>query len=462
VALAQEESNVIANLSLEEAIAQALEHHPSLIRAKGESEIARARVGQARSGQMPMIAVQGMISNGPLGAPTFGPLNNPALNGVPPIGPTGLTGDPVKRQFGASLNIQGTLLDFGRTRNLVDARRNQVAAAQADIQTQRAIIVLSVQQAYYTALRQQQILAAHQANLRQREATFRQAKLFVDGELKAGIDLQTAKVNVAEAQVALLAAENEFQIALASLSHALGKTEQKPYRLTPLVTEVERNALQTAQEKTAMPTNLPVTLEEAITLALKQRSEIESLHLQIVAAERAIDSIESETKPRVDAVGSVGAINPSQVITNNQIFGVAAILTIPLYGGGMVEGRITEEQKKRDVLTARHIEQMELIKLQVTRAWLNYKTRQAQIAVAQEQVRTARNSTRLAGERYRLQLGAVVELTDAEATLARAEAQWINAIYDEAIGRAELNWAVGETHRLYSTALETQGGKKQP
>jgi outer membrane protein TolC len=128
----------------------------------------------------------------------------------------------------------------------------------------------------------------------------------------------------------------------------------------------------------------------------------------------------------------------------------------------MVEGRITEEQKKRDVLTARHIEQMELIKLQVTRAWLNYKTRQAQIAVAQEQVRTARNSTRLAGERYRLQLGAVVELTDAEATLARAEAQWINAIYDEAIGRAELNWAVGETHRLYSTALETQGGKKQP
>jgi outer membrane protein len=436
----------LASLSIEAAVSLALKQHPALIRAQEQVEVARERKRQAASGQQPTIAIQAMASDGPLGAPVFGPLNNPALNGVPPIGLNGLTADPVKRQFGASLNVQHTLLDFGRTRHLVTSRQGLIAAAEADVETQKALIILNVEQAYYAVLRQQQLVQVQQENVRQRETTLQQAKVFVEGGLKSGVDLQVAQANAAETRVYLLAAENELKIALASLNYALGETKETIDELTP-IEAVKEGAER--RENASRPAT-PATLAEAIAIALKQRPEMRSIALQIRAADGAVHSVESEKQPRLDAVGSVGAINPSRVITNNKNYGVAVALTIPLYGAGAVEGRVGEERQKRDVLRAIERETAELIKLQVTRAYLHLQTREAQIRAAGEQAIAAQNSVRLAKERYQFQLNSVVELTDAEAVALRARVQEVTARYDREAARAELEWAMGAAYHRYS------------
>jgi outer membrane protein len=425
-------------LTMEQALQAALRQHPSLQRESALIGAAASRARQARAGMLPSVALQGTATDGPLGAPAFGALGNPANFGAPPLSVQGMAGDPVKRQFGGGLNITQTVLDFGRTQHLVAARRGLLHAAEEDAETQKAAVLVSVQEAYLNVLRAQQLAAIQQENLRQRETTVAQAQLFVEGQLKAGVDLQTARANASEARIGLIAAQNEVRYAFAALNNAMGATAMTEYRLAPTDSAAAATAVR------------PDTLEEATRRALAQRPEVASASLQRQAAEQTVRGVKSELMPRLDAIASLGAVNPSGVIHNSKDYAVGLALSIPLYTGGLVEGRVEEERRKRDALLAQERETAETVRLQTARAWLDVQTRVSQESAAREQVTAAAASLELATERYRLQLSTLVELTDAEAAAIRARAFLANAQFDLQQARALLDWATGETYRRYA------------
>jgi outer membrane protein len=418
-------------LSLSDAMRTALKQRPILQRDEALIGAAGARVEQARSGLRPTVSLQGVATNGPLGAPAFGPLNNPGLNAVAPLGLSGMAGDPVKKQFGGGLNLAQPLFDFGRTENLVASRKDSQAATRQERETEVALVLLEVQQAYYHILRAEQLVGVAKENLRQRETTRQQAKALADAGLRPGIDEQIAAANVADARSALTAAENDLSSAFATLNHAMGETKLTEYALNPL----DVPSLQTG----------PAKVEEAIALATKQRPELAGSHLQESAARHSLASLRSEMMPRIDGIASVGAVRPSGVITQNQNYAVGVAVTIPLYAGGLVEGRISEERQKQAAALAQEKTLRETIALQVTRAWLDLDTRFKLLVSANEQAQAAQTSVKLATERYRLGLGNLVELTDAEALSLRASANLANANFDISLARAMLDWATGET-----------------
>lgn len=424
-----------AALTLEQAFAAALKQHPALQQADAQIGAAKARTQQARAGMLPSVVLQGTATDGPLGAPAFGPLGNPALYGTSPLSVQGMAGDPVKKQFGGGLNITQTLFDFGRTQHLVAARKGLSSAIAEDAEAQKALVLLGVQQAYLNVLRSQQLATVQQENLKQRETTVQQARLFVEGQLKAGVDLQIAQANASEANVGLLAAQNEVRSAFAALNNAMGETKLTDYALTP-ADAVPRPAA-------------PQTIEQVVALALAQRPELKSAAFQRQAADQSIRGVRSELLPRVDAIASLGVVNPSGVIQNSKNYAIGMAVSIPLYTGGLVEGRVAEEKQKREITIAQEKETVEAVKLQVTQAWLNLQTQQAQMKSAQEQVASANASLQLASERYRLQLNTLVELTDSEALTIRARAFLVNAQVSVDQARAVLDWATGETYRRY-------------
>ena len=193
------------------------------------------------------------------GAPAFGPLGNPANFGAPPLSVQGLAGDPVKKQFGAGLNITQTLLDFGRTQYLTAARRGLFQASEQDAEVRKAAVLVEVQRAYLDVLRAQQLAQIAQENVRQRDTTLRQARLFVEGQLKPGVDLQTAQANASEASVGLIGARNEVRYAFAALNNAMGATSMTTYQL-------EEGAATVGVE--FQP---PRTVDEAMSRSLAQR-----------------------------------------------------------------------------------------------------------------------------------------------------------------------------------------------
>jgi outer membrane protein len=426
-------------LTLETAFQTALKQHPALQQSDAQIGAAKARSQQASAGMRPSLVIQGAATDGPLGAPAFGPLGNPAIYGASPLSVQGMAGDPVKKQFGGGLNITQTLYDFGRTQRLISARRELLRAAEQDGEAQKALVLLGVQQSYLNVQRAQQLALVSEQNLRQRETTVQQARLFVEGQLKSGVDLQLAQANAAEANVALIAAQNEVHSAFAALNNAMGETKLAEYTLEPAA----------AVPGAAATPGPPPAIEQALARALAQRPELQSIARQRQAEDQSIRGVRSELMPRFDAIASFGVVNPSGVIHNSQNYAVGLAVSIPLCTGGLVEGRVAEEKQKRDLVVAREKEIAEDVKLQVTQAWLGVQTSMAQVKAAQEQVISANASLQLASERYRLQLNTLVELTDAQALALRAQASLVNAQYDLEQAYALLNWATGDTYRRY-------------
>ncbi len=415
------------SLTLDDALQTALKGHPSLARAAYQTGAARARVRQAGAGMMPNIAIQGAATDGPAGAPAFGL--------------QGLSGDPLKKHFGSGINLVQPVYDFGRTDHLVAARRLQVGAALEDEDTQKAAVLLGVQSAYFNVLRSQQLVTVQQDNVRQREETVRQAQLFVDAGLKADVDLQLARANLADAQVALAAAQNDVNAAFAALNNAMGETKLQTYRLAPVGTD----------PALLLDSPPPPPAEDLMRQAVEQRPELQGARLQVQAADQSIRAARSDLMPRIDTISSLGALTPSKLIPENKPYAVGIAATIPIFTGGAVEGRVTEEKQRREAAVEAQRELEETVKLQVARAWLNVQTRTQQLRAAQEQVTAANASLTQATERYRLQLSTFVELLTAQTVATRAQAQFVDATYDLDVAKAELDWATGTTQRKYPT-----------
>ncbi|HLK59163.1 MAG TPA: TolC family protein [Chthonomonadaceae bacterium] len=410
-------------LTLEEAMRTALKQSPALQQTTHQAAAAGARVRQAQAGFLPTLSVQSSATDGPLGAP--------------PLGLQGLAGDPLKKHYGTSLNLIQSLYDFGRTQHLVAARQSLLQAAEEDIQTRKALVLLETQQAYLNVLRTQQLANLQQDNLKQREATVEQAKLFAGKGLKAEVDVQLALADASDARVTVIAAQNDIRFAFAELNSVMGETKLTEYLLDNPI-------------KPEFYLKVP-KIETLIKDALAQRPELRSLTLQRAAADQSVQAARSELLPHLDAVASFGALTPSSAIPHDRDYAVGVAVTIPLYTGGAVEGRITEEKQKREALIAQRNELEEAIKLQVTHAWLDVQTRAVQVQAAREQVTAATDSRQLASERYRLQLNTIVELTAAEAIFTRAQTQLINAQYDLDLAGLALEWSVGLTNFHYDS-----------
>jgi outer membrane protein len=407
-------------LPLNEAFQRALRQHPALARSHDLTGAAAARVTQARSGALPSLEFQGAATNGPAGAPAFGL--------------RGLAGDPLKKHYGSGLNLFYTLFDFGRTQYLVSSRKFSEGAAREDEETQKASVLLGVQAAYLNVLRTQQLAEVQKDNVRQREETARQAQLFADSGLKADIDAQLAKANLAEARTALIAAQNDVKTAFAALNSSMGDTKLTEYQLeSPSV---------------AAPV-LPSQIE-IVKQAVANRPELLGSQLQIRAAEQSIRAARSDLLPRIDGIASAGALTPSKLITDNKPYAVGVSATFPLYTGGLVEGRVAEEKQKRATALDAEREIEEAVKLQATKAWLNVQTRAEQVKSTKEQLAASESSLKQASERYRLQLNTFVEVVTAEAIATRARAQMVDATYDLELAKAELDWATGTTYKKYS------------
>jgi outer membrane protein TolC len=384
---------------------------------------------------MPTLLLQGAATNGPAGAPTFGSLENPALLGTNPMSLEGMASDPLKKQYGAGLTVNQTIFDFGRTQHLVAARTDLVGAAKEDASAQVGTMLVSVEQAFYGVLHAQHQLELSEQNLKQRDATLRQAEAFVEGQLRSGVDLQVASANHADAASKLIAAKNDVRFAFAELNHAMGLTSMEEFAL--------------AEEGSSVSSSVAKSAEEAMSLAVKQRPEVLSAINQSKASNQQLKAVRSELSPRLDAVGSVGAINKSSLMSDDKNYAVGIELSIPIFSGGYVEGRVSEERQKRATALAQEQMVRESVKLQAAKAWLDLQTRQAQLVSIEQQVAAAEKSLKLASERYNLRLGSIVELNESETLAIQARERLEDARFVVKLATSELAWATGSTFQKY-------------
>ncbi len=198
-------------VTLQEAVALAMKNAPAAVQARGLERNAGAARRQAVGAYVPSVN----LSAG-TGRTQGTTINN--FNGQL----TALSGNPWSYNNGLALNVE--LFDGGRRWS--EIKRNRATADVADVSavSARFDASLQVKQQFYAALAARESAAAAKAQLEQAEQQLKASSARVAAGVATKSDSLRSAIQVGNAQLAVLTAENDLRVANAALTRVAGST----------------------------------------------------------------------------------------------------------------------------------------------------------------------------------------------------------------------------------------------
>lgn len=347
---------------------------------------------------------------------TAGALNNPT----------------VYERAAAGVMVSQLITDFGRTTNLISSANYAAQAENQNALATKEQILLAVNKAFYSALQAQAVLTVARQTVAERQTVADQVEALFKSKLKSELDFSFASVNLAQARLLLLDAQNNQDAAIATLSMILGSPTLLNYQL------VEDSS------PLAAP---PANIDDLISQAFSVRPEILSLQFQYQSARKFQTAERDLLLPDIHALGTVGdtpvgntVVAPNPGALSNVYGAVGANIELPLFNGFLYTARAREANLRAQAVQERLADMRNLISRDVRTSWLNANTSYQRLAVTQQLLDQANLALSLAQSRYKLGLGSIVELSQAQLQQTQAQISNAQAGYDYRLSLAVLTY----------------------
>lgn len=277
-----------------------------------------------------------------------------------------------------------------------------------------------------------------------------------DARFNAGsvpkFDVTTAQVDLANLNQSLIAAQSRVSIARAGLNRTLGLNADTP--------------TQVVNEKVIVDPS-SVDADEATKKALAERPEIKMQQAGISLSKSNIQLQRTAIRPSLGISGSFNQSDAQGFSSNTNSWNATAALNLPIWDGGVTKAKV--EQAHADLHSAEDsLEQAQLgIKQEVVTLALVMEEAALRTKTTAESVALADEALRLANVRYEAGIAVLLEVTNAESQLTQARFNEVNALYDYAIARADLQRATStqpEIEKLklvdYKPTLDLESAQK--
>jgi outer membrane protein len=399
-------------LTLKEAEDAALRQHPQIQSQQASARAAGQVVRETKSSYFPTVygSVTGAGSENSSRI-AAGVLNNPVIYD----------------RLATGVTVNQLVTDFGRTHALSDSASLFAQAQDQNVTTQRADVLIRVDRAYFNVLRAQAVLHVAQDTVTTRQVVTDQVSALAASNLKSSLDVSFAKVNLAEAQLLLVQAQNDVQSADADLSAAMGSADDRAYSLT--------------EEQLPAPPSTDVA--PLLAEALRNRPEVAAARFSSEAVARFADAEGDLSLPSISAVGAFGAI-PYRQDTLNDHFAAAGInLNVPIFNGNLYPARHAEAMFRAEAERQRLLDIQNRISRDVRVAWLDARSAFERLGLTDQLLEQATLALDLAQTRYTLGLSSIVELTQAQLNKTQAEIAQASARFEYQSRTAALKYQMG-------------------
>lgn len=406
------------SLTLHDAEKMALRNHPRVTIAELNALAAHERTREARAAFFPTIVVNGtgVTTEEDGNRFTAGALNNPT----------------VFDRAAAGATASQLITDFGRTSNLAKAADLGAQAREQSALATREQIIYAVDQAFYNTLSAEGLVKVAEETVAARQVLVDQVQALEQAKLRSALDLSFANVALAQAQLLLVNAGNNRDAAYATLSEALGLPNQQLF-----------NLVDESQQTTA-----PGDIDGLIQQALTARPDVKALELDQSSAQHFYTAERRLKLPVVSALGAAG-LTPvkSDRLGNNGYGAVGANVQIPIFNGFQFSARAAEAKYRAQLAIQETREYKDAVARQVRTAWLDASSAQQREKVAAQLLDQATLSFNLAQERYKIGLGSIVELSQAQLQKTEAEINSVSARYQYEAAQAALEYQTGTNIR---------------
>jgi outer membrane protein len=402
----------VQKLSLPEAEKIALQSHPEIQIAQHRAVSAAAQVKQVQSLYFPQ---------------TNGSLTGVVAETNSRIDSGGLNNPIIFNRFAYGVFFSQYITDFGRTQALVRSSSEHARAREAVVVTSRADVLLQLHEAYFAALRSKAVLTVAQETVKDRQLISDQVGVMAKNQLKSGLDVAFANVDLAQAQLLLIQAQNDLQASYAQFSAALGSREQTAYDL----------------DEMPVPAAPPAEFSAVLQEAFQNRPELAGQRLEVSSARSFATAQRDLWFPSLTAAGAAG-LTPYR---NDQLAprysAVGFNVNIPLFNGhlfGSLRTQASEEYRAQQQFL-RDLE--DRIARDVRTAWLNAGSAFQRLSVTEQLLNEARLAEDLASSRYRMGLSSIIEVSQAQLNLTQAQIAEASAKYEYQARISELLYQQG-------------------
>lgn len=433
-------------LTLGQAVAFALDHHPSLrVRRALEAQTA-GRTEVLRAGYLPQVelAVQ---------------LNRATGNVLPGSlfalrGPPAVSGPPLPAQFDggafgslASVSAGWDALGLLQRMAQVDAALLEQQQARAATQVRRLEVAYAAADSFLQLAAQGAVVQAARANV-ERARTF---TTFVEArqrsELRPGADLSRARAELALAETQLVRSEQAAALGQVQLAQALGAAG------APVTIAASAPAAPTPSSTRPLAAARNPSLLEADAGVAAAQAQARAAALQYLPRLELVAALWVRGSGLYDPSGAQG------LLPDTPNWAAGLVVSWPLLELFGARARVRLAQVQTTVQMAQRDELLQAIQSQVdaARATLDAAMRVAQNTPAA--LAAARATEQQAQARYRAGLYTVLEVAEAQRLLAQVESE--DAVARLAIQRARLLIcrALGDLEPCLSPPADTTGGR---
>ena len=292
-------------LTLQQAEAIAIANHPQIQAAQNELNFAQQQVAINRSPYYPAISAD---------------ITGSQANTNARIGAGDLQASRVFNRFGQGATLSQLVTDSGRTPSLVASARLQAQATGQNLTATRYSVILDVTRAYFDVLHSQAVIKVAQQTVSARQLLSDQVTELAKNQLKSQLDVSFADVNVSEAKLLLIRAQEAVQSAQAELGQALGSDQPADYQLV----------------EDPLPPGPPAKADDLVAQAIANRPELASLKFARDSAYKFFDAEKDLSRPTV-TVAAVGGFLPYiNATVPAEYESIAANVSIPVFNGRFV------------------------------------------------------------------------------------------------------------------------------
>ena len=426
-------------LSLDDAIRRGLAHNLQMAIATQDQRTAAGERLEAINYLMPTITWQAERSRNQfnLAAEGFRPSTFSSFppGFFPPSLISGFQPLVTVNVVSAQANLDQSLFDL-RSLELYRAAKEEIRAADYSLETSRGAVIQTVANSYLQALADAANVSNAQSLLASNAEILRQATLEHQAGTIAKLDELRARVQYQQQEQVVIAQQNAFKKAEIALNRQIGLPADQEIQLTD---ETPYAALDT------MP------LEQALQIAYSHRQIYLQLQAKLRSAQYQQRAASFERLPTLKFNGNYGVVGTVGSIYHGAFLAQGTI-SIPIFREAKFRGdRDVADAAARNTLS-QLADLKNQIEAQIRDSMLDTAATEQLVKVARSNVALSQSSLDDATDRFKNGVDDDLPVVEAQATLAAAQAQLVNSLYQ--YNRAKLGLArslgiIEQQYRVY-------------
>lgn len=421
------------SLSIDDAIAQGLQHNLGIVLDLQNQRSVHGQVLQVKNNLLPSMTAVAKTSTQQINLAALG--FKPGAIDIPGFSsnfPTIVKVDVTSAQLNLSQQLFNVPAYF-----LYRAAQRADEVASWTTLNERGTVALNVGTQYLRAVADASEIENAQALLKADQVALNQAVAQREAGVGTNLDVLRARVQLQTQQQTLINSENVFAKDKIALNRLMGLPAEQELTLTDAAPYAEFAAL---------------PLDEAMKIAFERRKDLRSLEAQMEVADRTLKAVKYERLPSLSFSGDYGVLGETHGLYHG-VFSATGKLSFPIFQEGQLRGEREVAQAQLSGLRQQIQSLKVTIEQQIRSAMLDVQAADEQVKVARSNVDLATQALQDTTDRFAAGVDDNLPVVQAQATLAAAQSRLVETLYQYNQAKLTLARNTGVVETQYKTYL---------